>query len=1071
MTHLYLDLNQIRNLASSSMVYERGHEYFDEDRVSAIEINEADEEVEVCATVFGRTFSEYSVKLTFSYGGILKSHKCDCDASMVWRGACKHIIATMFAVYRKNREILERDRIARNAEALLNDFEREAYEEIDGEIAVSNVSMPPCFYGVLGGGSGSPEISLAIGERRKYIVKNITSMLSRFKNQETYEYGKGFVFTHKRSSLSPKDALLLDLAERECEAVVKPVTRYGIGYYNNFSVSKTLPLSKRGVDEFFDIFAGETIDSAVSGEAGRTLYLTDSKPDVSFSIETTERGADITGVLKPTQLFLGERYGYVITAGKLHRTSSDYVRTLDSLTKAAHDGKISFRKKEFARLSAFFLPRLAKHGFIGETSLPTELSTFPLVKKVYADARDGAVFLKVTFCYGAEEFNALDIITPDVTRDVLEEYKIKSLITRFGFLPAEKEYALIGDDKIFNFYRGEGGLPLLREICEVYATDAFLNKSVRQAAAPSFGLRIDGGLLNVSIKGLDYPKEELLDILESFREKKKYHRLKDGTFVTFENDAADGFDAAVSLLSGLGVSDKDMKKGELNIPKYRALYAERVLSESKLKAERDESFTALTDDFKRPEREPSVPLSLDNTLRGYQKIGFSWLVSLARYGFGGILADDMGLGKTIQVITVILDEKQNGKSGKPSIVIAPKSLIYNWEREFNKFAPEINVLTIDGAANTRKEIIGQSAPDVYVTTYDTLKRDAEHYADTKFKFIIADEAQKIKNPSTQNAKAIKELDGESRFALTGTPIENSLSELWSIFDFIMPGYLFSSAQFVKKYETPIIKYNDEQKANELKTQLAPFILRRTKKEVLTELPDKIETTLFAEMTPEQRKLYAAYLLKAKGELKQLSGNEDRLKILQMLTRLRQICCHPATFIEDYSGGSGKLSLTEETLEEYIEAGHRVLVFSQFTKMLEIIRAWLDKNAVSYFYLDGGTPARDRLDMTESFNEGEGSVFLISLRAGGMGLNLTGADVVLHYDQWWNPAVMDQATDRAHRIGQKQTVQVVNIIAKDSIEEKITELQLKKKDLADTVIQGDAAFISKMTDEELRALFV
>jgi SNF2 family DNA or RNA helicase len=314
-----------------------------------------------------------------------------------------------------------------------------------------------------------------------------------------------------------------------------------------------------------------------------------------------------------------------------------------------------------------------------------------------------------------------------------------------------------------------------------------------------------------------------------------------------------------------------------------------------------------------------------------------------------------------------------------------------------------------------------------------------------------------------------------RFALTGTPIENALSELWSVFDFVMPGFLFGASKFTRHYEAPIMKENDGERSDELRRQIAPFILRRVKGDVLKELPDKIETAIYAEMTDEQRKLYTAYLLETKGELQQAINQGEyktrQIEILSMLTRLRQICCHPATFVEGYNGGSGKLAATEEVVLSRIESGSRVLIFSQFTKMLNIIEETLLVNGVPYFYLDGQTPAAERLKSVDRFNGGERKVFLISLKAGGAGLNLTGADVVIHYDPWWNPAVMDQASGRAHRFGQKRIVQVVKIVARNSIEERIMELQEKKRDLIDKVIQEGAVFLSKMSQDEIMGLFV
>ncbi len=381
-----------------------------------------------------------------------------------------------------------------------------------------------------------------------------------------------------------------------------------------------------------------------------------------------------------------------------------------------------------------------------------------------------------------------------------------------------------------------------------------------------------------------------------------------------------------------------------------------------------------------------------------------------------------------------------------------------------------------GSVLERKEILDNMADkDVIITSYELLKRDIESYEDIEFKFCIADEAQYIKNANTLSAKALKTLKGEVRFALTGTPIENSLAELWSIFDFIMPGYLFSYPEFRGKYEMAIVKNQDEVVTSRLKKLIAPFIMRRLKKDVLKELPDKTETVIYNTMEEEQRKLYDAHLALAKQELEEeikvrgLGGSH--IKMLALLTRLRQLCCQPSMYLEDYHNTSGKLEQCIEIVKDSIQAGHRILLFSQFTTMLDILSERLDREDINHFMLTGSTKAEERMRLVGEFNNGDTPVFLISLKAGGTGLNLTGADVVIHYDPWWNLSSQNQATDRAYRIGQKNKVQVFQMITKDSIEEKIKELQDKKIGLTESVLQEGEAFISKMSEDEIRDLFV
>lgn len=435
-------------------------------------------------------------------------------------------------------------------------------------------------------------------------------------------------------------------------------------------------------------------------------------------------------------------------------------------------------------------------------------------------------------------------------------------------------------------------------------------------------------------------------------------------------------------------------------------------------------------------------------------------------------------GKTIQILSVILDYAQKNEKRRASLVVSPSSLSLNWQNEAEKFAGELKTLVIRGSLSERKSKIEEiDNYDLVITSYDLLKRDIDLYKekDYKFRYIIADEAQYLKNSSTQNAKSIKQIKADTRYALTGTPIENSLAELWSIFDFIMPGYLFGYRKFKNMYETPIIKGEDETAMKKLKMLIEPFVLRRNKKEVLTELPDKTITVLNNEMGEEQRSIYLNYLAQAKQELAEqieINGYESsHMQILAALTRLRQICCHPSLFINEYTEGSSKLEQCMEIVQEATEGGHKILLFSGYTSMFGIIEKELKERNINYFKLTGSTKVEERMKLVDEFNENpEVKVFLISLKAGGTGLNLTGADMVIHYDPWWNISTENQATDRAYRIGQKNNVQVYKLITKNSIEEKIYELQEKKAKLADNMLSTKTTFISKFSKDEIMGLF-
>jgi len=565
---------------------------------------------------------------------------------------------------------------------------------------------------------------------------------------------------------------------------------------------------------------------------------------------------------------------------------------------------------------------------------------------------------------------------------------------------------------------------------------------------------IGGNLLeiNVDMDGID--PRTAGEILKSIREKKRYFKLKNGEFVSLE-------DENIKKLGGVlsDVSREELKGSAIALSRYRMMgILGKYRGDPGLPIENTDSLEKIVDDIVESRHQKlELPKGLNGNLRDYQVSGFKWLKVLQKNFLGGILADDMGLGKTVQAIAFLLSAKESDENPGPSLVVAPSTLVYNWENELKKFAPSLKTLTVTGNKASRTKL-AKTIPeyDVIITSYPLLRNDMELYERHRFYCCILDEAQHIKNPESLNAKSVKRIGSKARFALTGTPMENSPAELWSIFDFIMPGYLHSYKRFNENYQKPILE-GDENSLNELKKLTAPFILRRTKKEVLRELPEKIESTLMVDLTPQQKKIYMSYLMKVKGELEERIEQEgfekSKMHIFSALLRLRQICCHPAVFIENYRGESGKMELLQELLEELISGGHRVLLF-----------------CITYAYMDGSTAVSERKKIVNDFNNGFGDVFLLSLKAGGVGINLTSADTVIHFDPWWNPAVEDQASDRAYRIGQHKNVQVFRIIAKDTIEEKIDELQRRKKDLVGSIITEGEVFINSLRREEIMGLF-
>ena len=691
------------------------------------------------------------------------------------------------------------------------------------------------------------------------------------------------------------------------------------------------------------------------------------------------------------------------------------------------------------------------------------------------------IIADVKFCYGEEEFNPLEEnIKIDNSRNMIEENRSLNILRLTGFMvdKKNKRFILPETDKIYNFL--ENDIEVYMQKFEVLATENFKAKEIKKPKIGTIGVRVENNLLEVDLSKINIDIKELQDILKSYELKKKYYRLKDGSFLKIEENK--DIDFLDKMITGMDLEYKDLEKEVIKLPVNRSLYLNELLKKEEItNVTKNNEFKKIVDNLEQDNinEEIKIPSEMELILRDYQKTGFKWLKILDSYRFGGILADDMGLGKTLQVLSLLVEYiKSSEENKKASIVIAPSSLTLNWLAEAKKFAPNIKVLVIRGTSFERKNKIESIENyDLAITSYDLLKRDIKIYEELNynFKYIIADEAQYMKNSTTQNAKAIKNLNGESRFALTGTPIENSLAELWSIFDFIMPGYLFSYKKFKELYELPIVRDKDEQAMRKLKMLIAPFILRRNKKDVLTELPEKTITILNNQMTEEQEKIYMSYLSQIKEDVaKEININgfeKSQIKILAALTRLRQICCHPSLFIRDYKGESSKLGQCMEIIQNATDAGHKILLFSGYTAMFEIIEKELKERKINFFKLTGSTKIDERISLVDEFNSNKNiKVFLISLKAGGTGLNLTGADMVIHYDPWWNQSAENQATDRAYRIGQKNNVQVYKLITSNSIEEKIYELQQKKASLIDNMLDNRTSFINKLSREEIMNLF-
>lgn len=678
---------------------------------------------------------------------------------------------------------------------------------------------------------------------------------------------------------------------------------------------------------------------------------------------------------------------------------------------------------------------------------------------LYLDYVDRTLIASVYSQYGEARYNLIEgLEVKDLYRDMKkEQYAAKLAGSYLQYADEEKNLLYIPEEDEEAQYRLlSTGIAQFQQIAEVYISESLKRLRVLKSPKITMGITRNSGLLDITLQTERLEPGELEGLLSSYRRRRKYYRLKNGDFLELEDN---GLSAVAELAEGLELSVEELEEGHIRVPEYRSFYLDQVLRENEgiVEVKRSSSYKAFLRSMKNVEdSDYEVPAGLNAELRPYQKFGFRWLMTLGAMGFGGILADDMGLGKTVQAIAYLAAVKENyeGDTPRHSLIICPASLVYNWESEIHRFAPGLTVETVVGGAGSRKEKIRNSRADILLTSYDLLKRDVEAYQEALFDTVFIDEAQNIKNHGTQTAKAVKALGCARRFALTGTPIENSLSELWSIFDFLMPGFLGAYKHFREKYEQPVAARQDEVAAERLRRMIRPFILRRLKKEVLKELPDKLEEVVYSRMETAQREIYEARVQKLLDSLSRQSQEEYRvgkLQILAELTHLRQLCCDPSLVYENYDGGAAKVDTCVELVSNAVEAGNKVLLFSQFTSMLDIIRRRLDEAGIGYYILTGSTSKEKRNELVKSFNGDGPPVFLISLKAGGTGLNLTAASIVIHFDPWWNQAAQNQATDRAHRIGQQQVVTVYKLIMKDTLEEKILEMQERKAGLSEEIM--------------------
>ncbi|MDR2515528.1 MAG: DEAD/DEAH box helicase [Christensenellaceae bacterium] len=897
-----------------------------------------------------------------------------------------------------------------------------------------------------------PKAALRAGTQRQYVVRDLFAFLNDYFQKRPLSLGKAPQIDPAWQCFGEQDEQILALLR---EAALS------LALGGEAPREKSLPLTQEKLKgllrllechEFFLI------------EGGRSVRLPGIKRGpIKAAVAFSSLGEAIDMRVKLPRGFrrLSADGEFIRTVDGVFCLPPEQFAALRPLFNGAQSFGCRFTRREGERLLSELLPLLEGQAEIElSEDLSARIERGKLQSRILLDLSGQSVLARVEFNYGARIIDPFSPQKPNegsslILRDGTAERRVLDALGGYGFRVRPGCAHLNGTAEVYRFLLE--GIDQLSALCEVFASKELLG--LRPRRLPFKGrLRLGGASLefDLELEGLDLGDKQAL--LEALREKRRYVRLKSGEFLSLAEE--DGWGRAADLAQR-AVKAQD---GLLLFPLAQALFLSELL----------EGFTGeiglerQIEDFIQALRHPPGAAAPIRGLRPYQKKGFQWLLALGKARLGGILADDMGLGKTVQLLALFLEAKKAEAEHLPCLVVAPTSLIYNWQAEIERFAPKLSCLVQSGSRAEREAAAADLGRiDVMVISYAQLRRDSDWLSSIPFRYVALDEAQQIKNAASVGALTAKRLKARARFALSGTPMENNLGELWSLFDFCLPGYLGRQRDFLQCYEGGA-------EAEHLRRRIAPFLLRRVKQDVLKELPDKLETEIISTLLPEQREVYEATLQRARAQLHASQAAEAPLRanfqLLSALTRLRQICCHPGLVFENYLGGSGKLELFMDLVGSLMPGGHRVLVFSQFTSMLAILRRSLEEEGLSALYLDGSTPAKERLVLADRFNRGEKRIFLISLRAGGFGLNLTGADTVIHFDPWWNPAVEEQATDRAHRIGQSKTVSVFRLIARESIEEKVAKLQQKKKALVDSVILPGEAVPAAMSEQEILALF-
>lgn len=1046
------------------------------DNVLSIDLQQDENIYHVDAVVRVRS-EEFQCSFSFDEEYVLNNYDCEC----IWcreGSPCAHIGAVLlklnqldipsFPYHYTNPKVeeemrqeeqrqqqLQRTYALKSLETnqLIRQNKEYYHNQVTSFISHEKYQLTPFFHN----DDGNLYLEYKIGHTKKYIIKDLDEFLERIDNEEQFKYGKFLQFVHTCEAFTDEALKQIDFL-KSAKNTMNEIYRgnYFFDFRREFNIGRYLYIHSDFLDDFYDVYKDLGLNHCDFVDIDYAIKVRFIQDHHYYILHLTDENT----------FYSGHRYIYFISKSdsqtKIQRLQMNLNdKSFDVLLHLLKE-PMFIKEEDFDDFYKYVWTPMQNY-FDLECDFEFIQSPYPFIK-IYGDMNENEqIYFKIY--YEDENQNRIHAFQKDVMTTVQQDV-VETYFREYCQQVDEETgcaYFDSYDEKTYEFMHT--GIEFLQQYCEIYISEALkkIGRPVRYQI--QVGVKVDHDLLSLDMKSTQIPQMEIAEVLSKYRRKKKFHRLKSGELLYLESP---DLEELSQFMDEYHVDIKDIHDGSLTLNKNRVFALNNDATQLQhLQIERQASFQDLIQQFHH-QVYPLTPY-YEKLLRDYQKEGYQWLRTLHDFGFNGILADDMGLGKTLQVIA-LLDQLE---TDKPSLVVCPSSLIYNWEDEVHKFSQTLPVTCIVSDAKTRASLI-QTMGDkhLYVTSYDYMRRDVELYDSIEFEYVILDESQYIKNQKTKNATSVKQLHALHKLALSGTPIENSLAELWSVFDFLMPQYLYNYHYFQKKFETDIVKNQDQKKIQQLQKMVSPFILRRHKKDVLLELPDKIEKTQLIPFTQQESELYFANLAKINTQLQELFQMEkvDKIVILSMLTKLRQICCEPRMIYDNIYQSSSKMKACMDLLCNYKSNHQKVLLFSSFTKVFDLMEEELKLNGIRYFILTGGTSKETRRELVQRFQEGEADVFLISLKAGGTGLNLTKAQAVIHYDPWWNISAQNQATDRAYRIGQYHNVIVHQLIMKDSIEEKIQILQAKKKELADMFVENSEGNISSLSAEDLKNLF-